>query len=252
MARFTLENLDLCYEPFPIGCARPIMDAQTYANLVESFPSEDLFVSFPKVGYKYILSEKFNKKAYHRFIRAHPDWRELYRWIKSEDFTESVMESLQAHHIDLGFGKRLSRGRRLLRGLVGKSARGARKIGTHRLSSRFEFSMLPSDGGHVRPHTDSPSKIITFVISMARPGEWEDAFGGGTDVNRPKDVRNTFNVLNQKAEFEQMEVLHTYPFVPNQAIVFVKTFNSWHSVRPMTGSARRMMRKTLTINIETR
>jgi hypothetical protein len=33
-------------------------------------------------------------------------------------------------------------------------------------------------------------------------------------------------------------------------VVFVKTFNSWHSVRPMTGSGSALMRKTLTINIE--
>jgi hypothetical protein len=47
-----------------------------------------------------------------------------------------------------------------------------------------------------------------------------------------------------------MEVLHTYPFQPNQVIVFVKTFNSWHSVRPMTGTGSKHLRKTLTINIE--
>jgi hypothetical protein len=47
-----------------------------------------------------------------------------------------------------------------------------------------------------------------------------------------------------------MEVLETFPFEPNQAVVFVKTFNSWHSVRPMTGRGSPAMRKTLTINIE--
>lgn len=227
------------------------MDAAAYDELVDSFPSQDLFVSFPKVGYKYVLSEKFNKKAYHDYIRSHPGWRELHRWIKSEDFIDHVMQSLQSRHVDLGFSKRLSVGRRMLRGLVGKSGRGQRKIGTHRLSSRFEFSMLPANGGHVLPHTDTPSKIITIVVAMLRQGEWQPAYGGGTDVNKPKDPRQTFNLLNRKADFNEMEVLHTYPFEPNQAIVFVKTFNSWHSVRPMTGNAPQLMRRTLTINIET-
>jgi hypothetical protein len=49
-----------------------------------------------------------------------------------------------------------------------------------------------------------------------------------------------------------MEILETYPFQPNQAVMFVKTFNSWHSVRPMTGTGSKAMRKTLTINIEAR
>jgi hypothetical protein len=47
-----------------------------------------------------------------------------------------------------------------------------------------------------------------------------------------------------------MEVLDTFEFTPNQVVVFVKTFNSWHSVRPMTGAGSPLMRKTLTINIE--
>ncbi len=49
-----------------------------------------------------------------------------------------------------------------------------------------------------------------------------------------------------------MNVLDTFEFTPNQAVVFVKTFNSWHSVRPMQGNGSTAMRKTLTINIETR
>ena len=52
--------------------------------------------------------------------------------------------------------------------------------------------------------------------------------------------------------FKDMDVLDTYEFTPNQAVMFVKTFNSWHSVRPMTGQGSEAMRKTLTINIEPR
>jgi hypothetical protein len=33
-------------------------------------------------------------------------------------------------------------------------------------------------------------------------------------------------------------------------VMFIKTFNSWHSVRPMTGKGSEAMRRTLTINIE--
>ena len=47
-----------------------------------------------------------------------------------------------------------------------------------------------------------------------------------------------------------MDVIDTFEFTPNQGVIFVKTFNSWHSVRPMTGKGSKLMRKTLTINIE--
>jgi len=35
-------------------------------------------------------------------------------------------------------------------------------------------------------------------------------------------------------------------------VIFVRTFNSWHSVPPMTGKGSGAMRRTLTINIEER
>jgi hypothetical protein len=56
--------------------------------------------------------------------------------------------------------------------------------------------------------------------------------------------------MNAKAEFGEMEVIDTFDFTPNQAVIFVKTFNSWHSVRPMQGNGSGAMRRTLTINIE--
>ncbi len=49
-----------------------------------------------------------------------------------------------------------------------------------------------------------------------------------------------------------MELIDSFEFQPNQAVIFVKTFNSWHSVRPMTASDPSLMRRTLVINIETR
>ena len=111
--------------------------------------------------------------------------------------------------------------------------------------------MLPADGGNILPHTDSPTKIITLIISMLNEGEWDPAFGGGTDVNRPARVEHYFNQINRQAGFEDMaEIIDTYDFTPNQAVIFIKTFNSWHSVRPMKGVGSSTIRRTLTINVE--
>jgi len=110
--------------------------------------------------------------------------------------------------------------------------------------------MIPTDGGYLLPHTDAPSKIVTMTLSMAREGEWETAYGGGLDINRPRRDDLAFNQLNTQAEFKDMEVLETFEFLPNTGVVFVKTFNSLHCVRPMTGKGSTAMRRTLTINIE--
>jgi hypothetical protein len=111
--------------------------------------------------------------------------------------------------------------------------------------------MLPARGGHVLPHSDGAGKVVTLVVSVLGEGEWDPSWGGGTDVNRPKDPRFHFNRLNRQLGFDDVEVLDTFAFEPNQAVVFVKTFNSWHSVRPMTAPDPARMRRTLTINIET-
>lgn len=242
---FSYDHLHIRYEPFPIGLAKPIMDENLYVTLLADWPPTELFAYFPKVGNKYSLSERFNSQHYKRFIESRRHWRALHEWIKSDAFVNDVIDTLKAHHIDIG--ERVQ-------------ARGLKPLFKHlrkgrlppRLRARFEFSMLPAKGGYVIPHTDAPSKLITLVISMVGEGEWNPAVGGGTDVNRPLDMRLSYNQINRQADFSEMEILDTYAFTPNQAVVFVKTFNSWHSVRPMTGADEGLMRKSLTINIEKR
>ena len=51
---------------------------------------------------------------------------------------------------------------------------------------------------------------------------------------------------------EDVETLKTFPFEENQCVLFVKTYNSWHHVAPMTGQDDAPLRKTLTINIESK
>ncbi len=251
MKYFFYDHLEFRYEPFPIGLARPVMDDGLYNELVDNYPPIERFRFMPKLGKKYTLSERFNKADYDAVIQTNPVWKDFHGWIKSDDFIIDVLTALKARNIDLGYDLTQPARQRLGR-LVKDIAGGVISPRSARLRARFEFSMLPADEGHIKPHTDSPAKIVTLVISMLRDGEWSPAFGGGTDVNRPRDITRVFNELNEQREFEDMEVLDTYEFTPNQAVIFIRTFNSWHSVRPMTGTGSSSMRKTLTINIERR
>jgi hypothetical protein len=245
---FNFDTLELRYQPYPIGFAKPVIDEGTYAAMVDAYPPLELFTEFTKVGKKWTLSEKFNGRQYDDYTRKTPIWREFLAWVKSDEFVALTLRSLKDRHIDLGYKINGSRPKQMMKNLrevlTGHAVHRAAQ-----LRSRFEFSMLPADGGCVIPHTDSPGKIVTLVISMMRPGEWQEGYGGGTEVDRPKDDRKSFNFLNAQAGFDEMQELETYPFTPNQAVVFVKTFNSWHCVRPMTGPAT-ALRKTLTLNIE--
>lgn len=250
-AFFDYDNFVFRYEPFPIGAVAPLMDEATYDEFIDNFPSADIFESFQEMGKrgeKLTLSERENPTVYKQFVKSHPLWNEFHRWIKSDDFVYGVMEMLKNHYLDLGF-ERVDGVNRLVR-RTKDLFRGRYNIRDSRLRARFEFSALPSSGGNLPPHTDSPAKVVTIIVSMTKKGEWDQSLGGGTDINVPKDDRHRYNNMNTMASFDDMDILDTYDFQPNQGVLFVKTYDSWHSVRPIRGTDPKMLRKTLTINIE--
>ena len=175
---FQFDQAEFRYEPFPIGVIKPLMDEAAYREMVESYPPKDLFVHLPKVGHKYTLSEKFNGETYQRFIEETPYWRRLRAWIKSPEFIDSVNRMLCRQHIDLGLSQLNVSEAKKWRIAWKEIRRGRFPRLPPGLRARFEFSMLPADGGHIMPHTDTPKKLITLIVSAMRDGEWDPAFGG--------------------------------------------------------------------------
>ncbi|HEV8370398.1 MAG TPA: hypothetical protein VGQ39_20775 [Pyrinomonadaceae bacterium] len=247
----SFKNVHFIYEPYPIGVARGVFEESFYDELVSSFPPAELFNFMAHLGNKYSLSELNNPDAYHEYVRSSRPWHEFYKWIKRDEFPVEILTMLCEHKIDLDL--RVAQGNNTavpMRTLLQKLRRLRSRHSGSNLSARFEFSMLPADGGFIRPHTDSPQKIVTLVIGILRQGEWNPSFGGGTEVLRPKDTTNNFNFKNSYLEFEDVETLTTFEYSPNNCVIFIKTFNSLHAVRPMTAPGHSLMRKTLTINIE--
>jgi hypothetical protein len=238
------------YEPYPLAVLRPALPSPAYAELVSTYPDTSIFGKVPSYDYKLSLSEKFNSKNYHDFIARTPPWRQFHSWLKSDDFIIQTVAFLKSLNIDLGLELSLaSQGARLTRALT-SLARGRLPNVPPRLRSRFEFSVLKADGGEVAPHTDTPKKIITLVLSMVNDTEWDPAMGGGLDINRPTDTAYAYNYNNRMVPWDKIEVIDTVPFLPNQCVVFVKTFNSLHSVRRMSHVGSSALRKTVTIVIE--
>ncbi|GAB4391321.1 MAG: hypothetical protein Tsb0032_02680 [Kiloniellaceae bacterium] len=236
------------YEPYPIGIARGALDPGFYQELIDTFPNDKSFVLKEFNGVKYSLSKHNNKAGYFEHLRSNPAWGRFYDYIKSERFITDTMAMLRANNIDLGltnipFKERVVRRFKALK-------KGSPQPHFPKLRSRFEFSSMPVTGGSIRPHTDHPSKVVTMVIPILREGEWNDDYGGGTSVVWPKDHTRSYNYTNGYMDFDEVECLRTYPFEPNQCLVFVKTYNSWHAVWPMTGNDPTILRRTLTINIE--
>lgn len=246
---FDLQNATFDYEPYPIGLIRPVMDSELYERLCSAYPDKSLFEFKPALGNKYSLSEVNNPEQYRRFIRSTPVWNEFHAYVKGDGFIPRVLDFLKKHDIDIGMRRYKTASHKPITaraGVINKLLR------YQELSARFEFSMMDACGGHILPHTDAPQKMITLVFSMMRDGEWDESWGGGTDVVLPKDRTKIYNHMNRSVPFGDVEVLKTFAFDPNQCVIFVKTFNSWHSVSPMRASSTGSLRKTLTINIETK
>lgn len=247
----SFSKTNFIYEPYPIGVAYEVFEDAHYKSLVESFPSTELFKFMPSLGNKYSLSELNNPDLYHEYVYSSGPWREFHQWVKRSEFPYEVLSMLCDHHIDLGLYKPEANGAKTTGWISAlRNLRGRPRSEQNGLSARFEFSMLPADGGFIKPHTDSPQKIVTLVIAMLNEGEWQDSLGGGTEVLRPRDLTRNFNYMNRYLEFDEVETLTTFEYRRNQCIVFIKTFNSLHAVRPMAGKDTGLMRKTLTINIE--
>ena len=243
---FNLQNAQFYYEPFPICYVPNLLDKAEYEALRENYPDINLFEHKPVLGDKYSLSELNNKDNYHKFVSENPIWGKFFAKIKSKEFIEETLVFLKAHNIDMGINKFVYLPKR-------KKFKNLRIIKLRQkqvtLTSRFEFSVMKANGGNITPHTDAPNKIITLVISFIGENEWNSEWGGGTDVLIPTDRTKLFNHVNKQMPFDKMEYVRTFPFNPNQLVLFIKTYNSWHSVTPIKGPETGL-RKTLTINIE--
>jgi hypothetical protein len=253
MKSFHYDQFNFDYDPFPIGVAPQFIAPDHYQRLVDHFPEMNSFGTFfDNMSNKKALSELYNTDLYHDYIRNTPVYNDFYRYIKSADFIQDVLTCFERNYIDLGLSNSPLRSTKAaLHGSVPAFlARVQNKLSWKKgLSARFEFSALPSDGGSVRPHTDAPDKLITLVISILNPGEWDPAWKGGTDVLKPKDIRKNYNFYNKYLDFEDCDVIRTIEYVPNQCILFLKTFNSLHSVPPIQNQGGTTLRRTLTINI---
>jgi hypothetical protein len=216
---FDFRRLVLRRDPYVIGCAPGVLDPAGYADLVAAFPPPILFRD---LGSKASLSEVNHRDLYETFLTRTPIWQAVWTAIKAPAFVDEIRALLFAHGVPLPDGP---------------------------LRARFEFAAMPACGGELRPHRDLASKVVTIVVSMlSEASAWDPAWGGSTDVLVPHDP--TAEWRDYAAPRDAFDVIHRYPYAPNQAVVFVKSDHSWHAVGPMTGRATDPPRRTITINLE--
>ena len=190
---FDFDKAEFMYEPFPIGLIRPSIEPSYYQELVNTFPDISLFKEMSSLGNKasrkWSLAEGNNGENYRHFLQTTPGWKRFHDWVKSPQFLVQTIEFLNRNHVELGYLRKDANRTDTLLQKLDLALRKFKNGHPLPLSARFEFSVMPADGGQLHPHTDSPWKVITFVVSMLKPGEWDPAYGGGTDMIRPKRAK---------------------------------------------------------------
>lgn len=240
----SLADASFSYRPYPIAEIKNVFRAGSFAAMRRDFPDVTYARSFTNSAYKRSISMRTDKAMFQRLIRKVPIWTELAEHIKTPEFIRSVMDMLEANMVDIGvtkvrpikYGSPLNRLRRPL----------ARLLKRNYLAARMEFSAMPSDGGHITPHTDMPSKIMTIVINI---DGHEDGFIGGTSIIEPKDERKIHNPSNEFLGFDDVIELRRVDFKRNCGLFFIRTDTSWHCVFPISGPDGGF-RRSININIE--
>jgi hypothetical protein len=210
MRMFNWDNVSVRHEPFTVFYIRDLLRPPFYRELAETFPLLSDFRYRETLGNKYLLTE-LEGEPYYDFVNACPPWQKFHAEIKSIDFREQVLSFLRSNTNE-----------EMKDGASAES-----------FTCRFEFSVLPTNGGSQRPHTDSPRKVVTLVLSLMKEGEWDPGWGGGTSICTPKDNALRSNFSNKYLDFDDVEVIDTLPFLPNAGVMFVKTAVSWHCVKPI-------------------
>ena len=256
---FNFDSGQCDYSPFPVLSFDQFLPNEFFASLVRDYPPINLFAHKATLGNKYSLSLANNKHNFDNFIQSSQPWSKFAKYVESSEFINAVFLTLERYQIDLGY--RLQPGmvwQERCKHIVNRSLGYLSSLWSFRLimgisplRSRFEFSSLPAFGGELKPHTDAQQKIVTIVIPILNSNQWDQTWGGGTEIMRTIDDTKSFNRVNVQREFVDVEPIRTYDFIPNRALIFIKCDNSWHGVRPLTGP-KGVFRNTVTINIESR
>lgn len=233
-----LKDQKIFYDPYPHALFKNVFDDEFYNELCNDFPEDMKFDRFDFDKENILKQKKFSmndeNSNFKDIINNKKSIKKLYDFLSSKQFKVSIIEVLEKNSIKLK--KNFSQS--ILRKIYDLIYR-KKKFG-------FEFSMISSDGGFIKPHTDGADKLISFVMPIIEDSKISKILESGTKILKATDNKFKYNILNSTVPFEFTETVREIPFDRNQLFLFVKTHNSLHSVGPMQGSDNEnLMRKSI-------
>jgi hypothetical protein len=249
-----LEKSKFFADPYTHCVFEDIFSENDYEDLVKNFPDVDEMVKMedPKKNNKfnkYQLSSRNHEIKFKNFLKKNFFYKKISDYFLSDIFLEYIIHILKKNNIEFGIPVRKKTKTRIIFDLLKKIIPGYFIKPKEILNVVVEFSAIPINGGFLKPHSDGPSKLASFVIPI-RDQEWDNKYKGGTNLLTPIDQNKVFNMVNNTLEFEETSILKTIEFKKNQMLVLPKAYNSLHSVGPLNGTNEKYFRKSLTLNIE--
>jgi hypothetical protein len=223
-----------------------VFDQGFYDRMCKEFPSIERLeglknkVKNEEKQEKFIFDNNTTKQnEFLNFIKKTDNTKLLYSYITSEKFNNQINEVLLKNHIDLGISKALKK--RSLKKKIFEF------LFNMKISTTVEFSIMKSNSGFLKPHTDGSNKIFSFVIPMIDDDTILKAKNIGTSIRITTDDKYKYNLQNKTVPFELTQEIREIPFKKNQLLLLIKTHNSLHSVGPITSETNEnLYRKSIT------
>jgi hypothetical protein len=200
-----------------------------YEALAASFPAESWFVRTIE-GDKRLFGTYRTLDVFTAFCDTAPAWKRAVDAFVSPAFLADLQQVVAD-------GLAGARGRDALRPWHTEDAGG--EGGGDRVVVTAEFSRLPN-GASVPAHTDDPLKLVSLLFYVPSH-DWRPEYGGGTEFFVPHARGTRHNWYNRRVPVSALRSIGVVDFVPNRLVVFVKTRDSYHAVRPVScppGSGR--------------
>ncbi len=235
----SLNSRKIFYDPFPHALFENVFEETFYKNLCNEFPYNEKFENFDLDKQNQVKQKKFvlNDKSelFKEILNKKKHMNSLYNYLTNQEFKDLIIKLLEENNI---LFPNYEKNQSFLRNIY-KRIKKLKNFG-------FEFSMISTDGGFIKPHTDGPDKLISFVIPIVEDENISKIENCGTKILKPTDDRFKYNYLNSTVPFESTETIRQIPFKKNQIFLFIKTHNSLHSVGPMKNlNGKDVMRKSI-------
>ena len=215
--KYILENLNkekLITEPFPFFCFDSFFSNTYYEELLRMKPLNEQFQNTDpnRTSNQYAINyrKRFNfiKDMHLLDTQRKNFWTEFIELFTSQEFVKNILlmceePILKRYKID--------------------------NIKKLKLNIRME--LIRDSGGYmISPHTDSPQKILTFLMYI--PND-DDNLDLGTSLFKPKN-KNFVSEEATQFNFDDFDEIKKMPFKKNFAFGFIKNEKSFHGRLPIS------------------